>query len=193
MDALVSSSRQRQIAPWWPDWNKWLILLLLPFSSLCFSSFFSGTPDYLAPEVVSGAGHGKGVDWWTLGVLLYEMLASYPPFYDDEPMKTYAKILHASPAWPLHFSRNAIDLLKGLLCSKPTKRLGVTAGGADAIKRHPWFDGFDWTAFERRTMKAPIVMPIRSPEDLSNFETYPDEDFTIPRYTGDTKEWEKDF
>src|SRR5690349_6900407 len=51
-----------------------------------------GTPDYLAPEIVAGKGHGKGVDWWTLGILIYEMLSSYPPFYDEDPMKTYAKV-----------------------------------------------------------------------------------------------------
>merc|ERR1711972_1242575 len=52
-----------------------------------------GTPDYLAPEIVTGQGHGKGVDWWTLGILIYEMLASFPPFFDDEPMMTYRKII----------------------------------------------------------------------------------------------------
>eukprot|EP00478_Filoreta_tenera_P002413 GABV01002498.1.p1 GENE.GABV01002498.1~~GABV01002498.1.p1 ORF type:complete len:108 (+),score=30.21 GABV01002498.1:256-579(+) len=63
-----------------------------------------GTPDYLAPEVVSGQGHGKGVDWWTLGILIYEMLASYPPFYDEDPMKIYAKIIHGNIQFPKHFS-----------------------------------------------------------------------------------------
>merc|ERR1712129_387092 len=55
-----------------------------------------GTPDYLAPEIVTGQGHGKGVDWWTLGILIYEMLASFPPFFDDEPMMTYRKIIISS-------------------------------------------------------------------------------------------------
>merc|ERR1719216_786314 len=68
-----------------------------------------GTPDYLAPEVVSGVGHGKGVDWWTLGILIYEMLASYPPFFDEDPMKTYAKIMHGNISFPKHFSPAAID------------------------------------------------------------------------------------
>eukprot|EP01084_Bolivina_argentea_P213190 362160_1 len=53
-----------------------------------------GVPDYLAPEIISGAGHGMAVDWWTMGILLFEMLASYPPFYHEDPMRTYAKILY---------------------------------------------------------------------------------------------------
>ncbi len=87
-----------------------------------------GTPDYLAPEVVSGQGHGKAVDWWTLGVLIYEMLASYPPFYDEDPMKTYAKIMHGTVAYPKHFSADAKDLIGKLLHPKPTKRLGAIKG-----------------------------------------------------------------
>jgi protein kinase A len=59
-----------------------------------------GTPDYLAPEIVQMRGHGKGVDWWTLGILIFEMLASYPPFFDEDPMKTYSKILHNTPKFP---------------------------------------------------------------------------------------------
>ena len=64
----------------------------------------------------------SGVDWWTLGILIYEMLSSYPPFYDEDPMKTYAKIMHGKIAFPSHFSKEAIDLVKKLLHHKSTKR-----------------------------------------------------------------------
>jgi len=146
-----------------------------------------GTPDYLAPEVVSGQGHGKGVDWWTLGILIYEMLASYPPFYDEDPMKTYAKIMHGHVSFPMHFSKAAIDLIKSLLHPKPTKRLGVIKGGAALIKAHPWFKGFDWEAFIKKKLPAPIRNPIKDPEDLSNFEKYQDEESQYEEYTADPK------
>jgi serine/threonine protein kinase len=77
-----------------------------------------GTPDYLAPEIVSSRGHGKGVDYWTLGVLVYEMLASYPPFYDEDPMKTYAKIMHGKIKYPSHFSKEAVSIVKKLVGSE---------------------------------------------------------------------------
>jgi len=154
-----------------------------------------GTPDYLAPEVVSGQGHGKGVDWWTLGILIYEMLASYPPFYDEDPMKTYAKIMHGQIAFPTHFSKNAVDLIRRLLHSKATKRLGVLKGGARLVKEHPWFKGFDWDAFEQQRMAAPIVLPVKNNTDLSNFEEYPDEDMAFEDYVppANNPDWDKDF
>ena len=151
--------------------------------------------DYLAPEVVSGQGHGKGVDWWTLGVLIYEMLASYPPFYDEDPMRTYAKIMRGELHFPSHFSRASIDLIRRLLHPKSTKRLGVVAGGAQLIRDHPWFLGFDWDRFERLEVKAPIVMKVRSMEDLSNFEKYPDTNDKLETYAGDKThpEWDREF
>lgn len=154
-----------------------------------------GTPDYLAPEVVSGQGHGKGVDWWTLGILVYEMLASYPPFYDEDPMKTYAKIMHGHVQFPKHFSPQSIDLIQKLLHPKATKRLGVVKGGADNIKKHPWFRdaGFDWDALEKGTMKAPIVPVIRSAEDLSNFEEYPEEHEEFQPYNDTGSGWSDGF
>jgi len=154
-----------------------------------------GTPDYLAPEVVSGQGHGKGVDWWTLGILIYEMLASYPPFYDEDPMKTYAKIMHGHVSFPMHFSKPAIDLIKYLLHPKPTKRLGVIKGGAGLIKTHAWFKGFDWDQFLKKKLVAPIRNPIKDPEDLTNFEKYPDEEMQYEDFVPDPKnlDWEKEF
>ena len=71
-----------------------------------------GTPDYLAPEIVAGAGHGMGVDWWTVGIFVFEMLASYPPFYDEDPMRTYSKIMDGVIQFPAHFSKEALSLIK---------------------------------------------------------------------------------
>lgn len=139
-----------------------------------------GTPDYLAPEVVSGQGHSKGVDWWTLGILIYEMLASYPPFYDEDPMKTYAKIMHGQLSFPMHFSKPAVDLVRRLLHHKATRRIGVLKGGAKLIIDHAWFAGFHWENFLARKLPAPIVQKVKDAEDLSNFDDYPDE---VPYYT----------
>jgi len=135
------------------------------------------------------------VDWWTLGILVYEMLASYPPFYDEDPMKTYAKIMHGQVAFPMHFSKPAVDLIRRLLHSKPTKRLGVVKGGAKLVKEHPWFKGFNWEAFEKQSMEAPIILPVKDKYDLSNFEEYPEEEAHFEEYVPDPKnpEWEGDF
>jgi len=154
-----------------------------------------GTPDYLAPEVVSGQGHGKGVDWWTLGILIYEMLASYPPFYDDDQVKTYNKILQGNVAYPSHFGKAAIDLIKQLLHPKPSKRLGVIKGGATLIKQHPWFQGFEWELFLAKKLKAPIKTQVRSPDDVSNFDTSEVGDVVFPDCVPDPKnpDWDKEF
>ncbi|ETO24530.1 protein kinase, cAMP-dependent, catalytic chain [Reticulomyxa filosa] len=129
-----------------------------------------GTPDYLAPEIINGVGHGKGVDWWTLGVLIFEMLASYPPFVDDDPMKTYAKIMLGKVKYPNHFSAGAIEIVRGFLVAKPTKRLGIIHGGATKIHKQSWFDTFDWDALFDGNIPAPIIPKITGDEDRSNFE-----------------------
>ena len=138
-----------------------------------------GTPDYLAPEVISGAGHGKGVDWWTLGILLFEMLASYPPFYDEDPMRTYAKIMFGKVKYPRHFSHDAVEIIKGFLAAKPTKRLGVIKGGVSKIEQYKWFSKFVWDSLKNGTMKAPIIPRVNGIEDRSNFEVYEDVMFCL--------------
>jgi serine/threonine protein kinase len=124
------------------------------------------------------------------------MLASYPPFYDEDPMRTYAKIMRGELHFPSHFSRSSIDLIRRLLHPKPTKRLGVVAGGARLIREHPFFLGFDWDKFERQEMKAPIVMKVKSMEDLSNFEKYPDTGERLESYVVEQDKhagWDKEF
>jgi len=128
-----------------------------------------GTPDYLAPEIVTGQGHGRAVDWWTLGVLIYEMLASFPPFFDDEPIETYRKIIRGRVKFPRYFTPEARDLIRGLLRNKPTKRLGILKGGAQNIRKHGWFYGFNWDKLYKGTLTAPIINKVRNNKDLSNF------------------------
>lgn len=83
-----------------------------------------GTPEYLAPEIIQSKGHGKAVDWWALGILIFEMLAGYPPFFDDNSFGIYEKILMGKVQFSAHFDPLAKDLLKRLLVSDRTKRLG---------------------------------------------------------------------
>lgn len=152
-----------------------------------------GTPDYLAPEIVGGRGHGKAVDWWTLGILIYEMLASAPPFYDEDPMRTYAKILAGAVSFPPHFSKSAILLIRKLLNPRPTRRLGVVKG--DDVKAQLWFDGFQWDRLFRRELKPPIKPTVYGDTDLSNFEDASNEPDVVPPYLGDElhPNWEADF
>ncbi|TPX65756.1 hypothetical protein SpCBS45565_g04935 [Spizellomyces sp. 'palustris'] len=133
-----------------------------------------GTPEYLAPEIIHSKGHGKAVDWWALGILIFEMLAGYPPFFDDNPFGIYEKILAGRIVFPAHFDANAKDLIKRLLTADRTKRLGNLKDGSEDIKRHKWFRGVDWQALLNRAVQAPIVPVISHPGDTRNFESYPE-------------------
>lgn len=152
-----------------------------------------GTPDYLAPEIVGSKGHGKGVDWWTCGVFIYEMLASYPPFADDDPMKTYAKILHGTISYPSHFSKEAQSIIKKLLQPQPHKRLGVVKGGSKLIKKHPWYKGFEWQHCFDKKIPAPYIPSIKDSRDVSNFDEYDEEEDDAEPYRDDGSNWEEEF
>mmetsp|Transcript_15750 Transcript_15750/g.51659 ORF Transcript_15750/g.51659 Transcript_15750/m.51659 type:complete len:356 (-) Transcript_15750:1283-2350(-) len=133
-----------------------------------------GTPEYLAPEIIQSKGHGKAVDWWAMGILIYEMLAGYPPFYDENPFGIYQKILAGKIEFPRHFDVNAKDLVKKLLSADRTKRIGNLKNGAEDIKKHKWFKGFDWHALLTCALTPPIVPEVRSDGDTHNFDRYPE-------------------
>mmetsp|Transcript_18259 Transcript_18259/g.18328 ORF Transcript_18259/g.18328 Transcript_18259/m.18328 type:complete len:331 (+) Transcript_18259:229-1221(+) len=144
-----------------------------------------GTPEYIAPEVLLNKGHGKGVDWWTLGVLMYEIMTGQPPFIDDDPMGIYQQVLAGKIRFPKYFEKNARSLVKKFLVADLTKRYGCMKGGADYVKRHKWFTDFDWEGLSRRRLIAPITPVVSNEADTSNFDSYPDsvEEPAMPVYS----------
>lgn len=139
-----------------------------------------GTPEYLAPEIIQSKGHGKAVDWWSLGILIFEMIAGYPPFYDDNPLGIYEKILEGVLQFPSDFDPAAKDLVKRLLTADRSKRLGTLRGGSEDIKRHKFFRGVDFGTLAKKQIAPPIVPVVKSAGDTSNFDDYSDEDVEAP-------------
>lgn len=139
-----------------------------------------GTPEYLAPEILLNKGHGKPVDWWTLGIIIYEMLAGIDPFSDEDPMSIYQKILKGKIKFPRNFDRNAKSLVKHLLVSDLSKRYGNLRGGANDIKNHRWFNGIDWARLLNKDLPTPYRPTVRNSGDTSNFSNYPDSDSESP-------------
>jgi serine/threonine protein kinase len=140
-----------------------------------------GTPDYLAPEVILSEGHDWAVDYWALGILLYEMCAGVPPFAADDPMQVYENIVEGNLHIPRDFSRNMGDIIRKLLKSYPSKRLGRTRGGSKEVMKHKFFSGFDWHALLDQKMDVPLKPKIKSDTDASNFDMYEElDESTIP-------------
>eukprot|EP00439_Symbiodinium_sp_Y106_P032835 s4304_g3.t3 len=133
-----------------------------------------GTPEYLAPEMIQSKGHGKGVDWWALGVLLCEMLAGYPPFYDENPYGIYQKVLKGHVDFPRHFDVKAKDLIQRLLQQDRSKRLGCLKAGVEDVKKHKWYKGMDWDLLLTRSVTPPFRPPVQSEDDTSMFDRYPE-------------------
>ncbi|GHJ86288.1 hypothetical protein NliqN6_2690 [Naganishia liquefaciens] len=131
-----------------------------------------GTPEYLAPEIVLSKGHGKAVDWWALGILCFEMLCGYPPFFDDHPLGIYEKIIANKVAFPSHVDPYAKDLIRRLLTADRSKRLGNLRGGAKDVMAHRWFTGVDWSILESKRIAAPIIPHVANRGDSQNFQRY---------------------
>lgn len=131
-----------------------------------------GTPDYLAPEIIQSKGYGKAVDWWALGVLIYEMIAGHPPFYNSDHMKLYETILQCKLKFATHFDPIAKDLVKRLLTTDLTKRFGNLRGGVRDIKSHKWFQDLDWRKLLSLEIASPYIPPLKHEGDTSNFDKY---------------------
>jgi p70 ribosomal S6 kinase len=131
---------------------------------------FIGTVEYMAPEIVAGRGHGKAVDWWSVGVLVYEMLCGVPPFRAKGRAALQRQITAGKLKLPPYLSREAAGLLRGLLQRDAPKRLGYGAAGSDDVKAHPFFAGVDWAALMASAVESPFRPTLRHDDSVENFD-----------------------
>ena len=129
-----------------------------------------GTPDYLAPEMLLGTGHGPEVDWWALGIMLYEFLTGCPPFNDTSPEAIFGRILRRDIVWPDDMDADARDLIERLLTVDPAARLGHR--GADEVKAHPFFAEIDWDTLLTQDRSDYFVPRLDSDTDTSYHEDH---------------------
>jgi protein-serine/threonine kinase len=137
---------------------------ILPYQT----NSFVGTEDYISPEIVNGVGQSSAVDWWTLGILIYEMLTGTTPFRAGTSDETFNNIVTNQVKWPddVHVSPECKQIVKKLLRREPEKRLGAENGATD-IKRHKWFAGFNFALVRNAT--PPIIPKIRNPLDFTQY------------------------
>ena len=127
-----------------------------------YTKSFCGSIAYLAPEVLKKQGHGKAVDWYLLGVLLYEMLTGVTPYYDKNKNNLFYNIEQGKLVIPNYVSENAKSLLKGLLQRDPKKRLGGGIRDAEEIKEHKFFEDIDWDKIYQKKIKPPKAMKMNN-------------------------------
>jgi len=126
----------------------------------------AGTPEYLAPEVIKGEKYTKSVDWWAVGILVFEMLTGSPPFVDTDIQKLFQKVTGGELKFPDYISADACDFVSQLLIRDTGKRLSDPT----KIKSHPWFKTIDWEKLETKEIQPPFVPKVTSEDDLTQID-----------------------
>ncbi|XP_061560263.1 cGMP-dependent protein kinase 1 isoform X3 [Phycodurus eques] len=151
---------------------------------------FVGTPEYMAPEIIKNQGHDFAVDFWSLGVLIYELLVGSPPFSSSEPQKIYSKILDGVLKYPPYLSEAAKSIISKLCRPRPGQRLGNTKNGIQEVRHHRWFSNMNWHKLRMAQLDAPTVRLIRKGPCYINFDRFPqDQTKADEEFSG----WDRDF
>lgn len=154
-----------------------------------------GTPDYFAPELIQSIGHTSAVDWWGLGILLFELMTGHPPFEAESHMEIYSRVLKGIDcvSMPAAIDSALANLLKAILRKEPAERLPVRTGGTKNLKAHKWYSGFDWATLFALTMVPPYHPTVKSKADISNFNVRPEDLPQFFPYVDDGSGWDKEF
>ncbi|CAL9692406.1 unnamed protein product [Knipowitschia caucasica] len=151
---------------------------------------FVGTPEYMAPEIIKNQGHDFAVDFWSLGILIFELLAGSPPFSSSEPQKIYAKILDGVLKYPPYLGEAAKSIISKLCRPRPGQRLGNTKNGIKDIRNHRWFSSMNWHKLRVGQLEAPTVRLVRKGPAYINFDRFAqDQTKAEEEFSG----WDKDF
>jgi protein kinase A len=134
-----------------------------------------GTPEYLAPEIIVNKGYNHAVDWWAVGVLIYEMRCGRSPFEARSQLEMFKKISRRDYKYPRDFTDDEQDLIGNLLQVDLTRRLGNMFKGPKEIKEHKYFKDINWEATYARSVVSPYVPSVSGPNDTSQFDSYPEE------------------
>lgn len=158
------------------DNNGYCTMIDLGFAKVVVDKTYTlcGTPEYLAPEIIMSKGHDKGVDYWSFGVLIFEMLVGRSPFYlyGTDQVSLFKRIVMVNYACPGEVNDDAKDLLKKLLTRRQALRLGSLSGAHHDVREHPWFASLDFKKLNNFELTAPWVPKIKNPFDVSHFEDF---------------------
>jgi len=154
-----------------------------------------GTPDYFAPEVIQSSGHNHAVDWWTVGILTFELMSGNPPFEAPNPVKTYQLIVKGITkiVFPQKCQGPVGDFIKAFLMKDPSERLAMLPGGTNNIKEHQWYASFEWDAMKDLSLIVPYKPVVKGPKDKSQFNAQEGERPPHMNYKDDGSGWDKDF
>ncbi|KAG8435073.1 hypothetical protein GDO86_013148 [Hymenochirus boettgeri] len=153
---------------------------------------FCGTPEYVAPEIIMNKGHDFGADYWSLGILIYELLTGSPPFSGTDPIKIYNMVLKGIEKvdFPHRIGRRSEDLIRRLCRINPAERLGNRKSGISDIRKHKWFQGFNWEGLRNRKLISPLKREIKGITDHSYFDNFlPEAEDPPDELSG----WDKNF